>query len=459
MLRSLAPAAGAPVGLPPSHPVRCPALLVAAPASGQGKTTVVAALARLHTRLGRRVRVFKAGPDFLDPTILARASGLPVYTLDLWMGGEAHAAGLLHEAAQDADLILVEGVMGLHDGEPSSATLASRFRLPVLAVIDGSAMAQTFGALVLGLARYRPELRLTGVLANRVAGAVHADLLEASLPREALPDLRWWGALRGEPRIELPERHLGLVPAGELADLDARLDLAADALPAAARELPPTVTFDAASPDVDAPGIALAIDTPTLHGVRLAIARDAAFTFIYPANLRVLEALGAELVFFSPLDDAVLPDCDAVWLPGGYPELHGDALSANASMGQSLRAHVDAGLPLWAECGGLLVLLESLVDVQGRCMPMFGLLPGQARMQPRLAGLGLHEAPLPEGALRGHSFHYSTLQTSMTPLCITQAVRHGRRGEAVYRRGRLTASYFHAYFPSNPGAVARVLAP
>ncbi len=438
--------------LPALSSICCPALLVAAPASGQGKTSVTAALARLHTRQGRTVSVFKAGPDFLDPMILARASGRAVHQLDLWMGGEAHCRALLHAAAAESDLILVEGVMGLHDGDPSSADLALRFGLPVLAVIDGSAMAQTFGALALGLASYRQGLSMAGVIANRVAGAGHAELLRQSLPH----GLRWWGSLPRDERISLPERHLGLVQASELADLDARLDHAADALPAEAAGLPAQVSFDA--PDVTEPATATDPAMP-LRGIRIAVARDAAFSFIYPANLAQLEALGAALHFFSPLADAALPACDAVWLPGGYPELHLGAFGRNRRMAQALSAHCEAGRPLLAECGGLLALLDSLTDVHGQHAPMFGLLRGDAQMQQRLANIGLHEAALPEGRLRGHSFHYSKLATPLVPLCTTQPARAGRRGEAVFRIGRLTASYFHAYFPSNPGAVARLFLP
>ncbi len=203
----------------------CPALLVSAPASGQGKTSVTAALARWHRRHGRRVRVFKTGPDFLDPMVLERASGAPVQQLDLWMCGEDDVRARLHAAAGEADLILVEGVMGLFDGEPSSADLAQRLGLPVLAVIDGSAMAQTFGALATGLARYRDGLALYGVAANRVGSDYHAGLLGKSLP----DDLQWLGALPRGDAMTLPERHLGLVAAGELEDLDARLDALADA--------------------------------------------------------------------------------------------------------------------------------------------------------------------------------------------------------------------------------------
>jgi cobyrinic acid a,c-diamide synthase len=204
----------------------CPALLLAAPASGQGKTTVTAALARHHRDLGRRVRVFKTGPDFLDPMILERAAGAPVYQLDLWMGGEAHCRQLLYQAAGEADLILIEGVMGLFDGEPSSADLATLLGIPVLAIIDASHMAQTFGALAHGLASYRPGLPFAGVFANRVAGERHYQLLAESLP----PGLTVQGWLPRDADIALPSRHLGLVQAGQIADLEARLDQAAAAL-------------------------------------------------------------------------------------------------------------------------------------------------------------------------------------------------------------------------------------
>jgi len=425
----------------------CPAMLVSAPASGQGKTSVTAALARWHTRQGLRVRVFKTGPDFLDPQVLERVSGAPVYPLDLWMAGEADARARLYAAAGDADLILVEGAMGLFDGAPSSADLAQQFGLPVLAVIDGSAMAQTFGALASGLAHYRGGIALFGVAANRIGSAYHAQLLRESLPA----DLAWLGALPRDASLALPERHLGLVAAEEVGDLDQRLNALADAWALhAATVLPPAVSFAAtfAAPAAN-----------RLSGSRIAIARDKAFCFLYPANLDLLREEGAELAFFSPLAGDALPDCDAVWLPGGYPELHLAALARRTDLHAALQAHVDAGKPLLAECGGLLFALDTLADRDGDSAKMAGLLPGSAAMQPRLAALGLQGVDLPEGTLRGHTFHYARAAIAAEPIATAANPNRGPSGEHVYRRHRLTASFVHFYFPSNPNAAARLFLP
>lgn len=423
----------------------CPALLVAAPSSGAGKTSVTAALARYFTRQGKRVRVFKTGPDFIDPGIHERASGNPVYQLDLWMVGENECKRLLAEAARDADLILIEGVMGLFDGTPSSADLAERFGIPVLAVIDAGAQAQTFGAVAFGLAHYRPTLPFAGVLANRVASAGHAEMLKASLRS----DMRWFGSMPKAPEAALPERHLGLVLAAEQADLDEKLDTLAAALVLEASPLPLAVSFPFADPREV---------RPVLTDQQIAIAHDDAFAFIYRANLDLLIAMGATLKFFSPLYDSRLPDADAYYFPGGYPELHLDALAANLAMADAIRAAHAAGKPIVAECGGMMTMFESITDAEGRRVPMLGLLPGGVRMQAHLGGLGLQSVDLPEGTLRGHTFHYSLTETPLTPLAMAEK-QSGSQGEAVYRSGRLTASYLHFYWPSNPEAAARLFLP
>jgi len=460
-------------------------MLIAAPASGQGKTTVAAALARLHTRQGRRVRVFKCGPDFLDPVWHALASAAPVHQMDLWMTGEADCRSRLFDAAQQADLIIVEGVMGLFDGEPSAADLAQRFGLPVLAVIDASSMAGTFGALAFGLQHYRADLPWAGVLANRVASERHADMLKSSV-RE--PE-QWLGAVLRNPAMVLPERHLGLTLASEVSDAMQRLDAAADALantPLGQMTLldlqrwavdfiapvkgPEGLVAECSAacppPAMRAPPLPaqtpLPPNLPALHGKTIAIARDAAFCFIYAANLDCLRELGAELVFFSPLADAAVPPCDALWLPGGYPELHAQRLSTNTTMRESLAAHVAQHKPVWAECGGMMLLFDTLVTVDGQSHAQMGLLPGTVTLQKRLAGLGPQKLVLPEGTLRGHTFHYSTCVTTL-PAAYRTARSHQEptpdAGEAVYQLGSIRASYFHAWFASNPQATAALFTP
>lgn len=424
----------------------CPAVLVAAPASGQGKTTVTAALARAWRNRGLRVQAFKTGPDFIDPTILECATGRPVYQLDLWMGGEEDCRRRLHLAAGEADLIVIEGVMGLFDGTPSSADLAERFGVPILAVIDASAMAQTFGAIVHGLDQFREGVRLAGVIANRTGSAGHGDFLAESMP----PGIPLWGALRRDQAVELPARHLGLVLAGELQDLDQRLERAAE-------QLEPLLPKELASGTFPAAGGPAPVAATRLDGMRIGVARDTAFCFVYRANLDLLESLGADLAFFSPIADADLPaNTDAIYLPGGYPELHASALAANESLKSALREFHASGHPIVAECGGMLWLLERLTPLDEPSRPMVGLLAGEARMEPRLTALGMQEFELPGGTLRGHTFHHGRLDTA--PEASGHAINPRGRGaaEAVFRDGALIASFLHWYFPSNPEAAARL---
>lgn len=458
----------------------CVALLIAAPASGQGKTTVTAALARWHARQGKRVRVFKCGPDFLDPHWLSLASGQPVHNIDGWMLGMPAVRHSLHRAATEADVLLVEGVMGLFDGSMmTAADLAADLGLPVLAVVDASAMAGSFGALVLGLQQYREDVPWAGVIANRVAHAAHAQSLRESLRHPAL----WLGAMpplrldapthttphataptHGNARLAaaalFPQRHLGLMAATEVSDALQRLDAAADALQATELgQLPWTqwqqrwsVTF-APVPEQQRPTL-----PPLLHGRTVAVARDAAFSFIYPANLQCLRDMGADLVFFSPLAGDDLPGCDALWLPGGYPELHAGPLAANTRLQASLRAHVGQGRAIWAECGGMLALCESITLADGSTHALWGLLPARAQMQTRPVGLGMQQCTVQGGVLRGHTFHYSRLQGELPVVAqTTRAAGPSRAGDAVYALGSIHASYFHAWFASHPQAAAALL--
>ena len=323
--------------MPLQKPRNCGAWLISAPSSGQGKTSVTAALARHFRNRGLNVRVFKTGPDFLDPMMLERASGAPVYQLDLWMVGQHAVRSLLYAAAQTADLILVEGVMGLYDGEPSSADLATCFKLPVVTVIDAGSMAQTFAAVAQGLARFKP-IPYAGVIANRVASSRHAEMIASGLTT----DTPLLATLARSAEGGLPERHLGLVQAGELPDIEHKLDTLAKLLEASPPPLPSPVDFESS---FEPPPPQL------LANIRIGVARDAAFAFLYRANLDLLADMGARLQFFSILNDERLPDCDALYLPGGYPELHAATLEENESMRQEIQAFHAAGKPVYAECG------------------------------------------------------------------------------------------------------------
>ena len=386
------------------------------------------------------MRAFKCGPDFLDPMVLETATGQPVYNLDLAMCGEQDGVALLYSAAQEADVIIVEGVMGLYDGTPSSADIAARYSLPVMLTIDASGMAQTFGALASGLLAYSPQLKPAGVLANKVGSSGHADMLRDSLPK----NLAWLGALPDDDAYTLPERHLGLFRAAEIDDLDTRIEAAAKALAISSDlPLPPPVTFSQASSS-NIP--------PLLAGKKIAIARDEAFCFIYPANLQCLTALGATLEFFSPLHDETLPEADALWLPGGYPELHSKEIAENLMMRDALQTALSEQKPILAECGGMMALAQA-IDGQ----PAFGLMPGAANMQKRLQGLGVQHLELPQGTLGAHTFHYGSLDTTLAPASVAET-RFGK-GEALYRHGSLNASFLHFYFASNPMAAASLFLP
>ncbi len=405
---------------------------------------VTAALARLHRNAGRKVRVFKHGPDYLDPMVLEVASGHPVYQLHPWMTGEDECRWRLAEAAQDADLILIEGAMGLFDGAPSSADLAKLMGIPALPVIDASGMAQTFGALVLGFASFDPELSVYDVIANKIGSPRHAEMLSERLPEE----IRLLGAIPRNDAMNIPERHLGLIQPAELDNLDQKLDDAAQVLKEAGLDaLPKPVEIAALEPATRPEAL--------LAGVRIAIARDAAFSFIYRANTDLLLAMGAELHYFSPLEDSELPPADALWLPGGYPELHGAALAKNTAMADSIRAFHHAGKPILAECGGLMACAEELSDKEGVVHSVFGLIPGRAAMAKRLQGLGMHSLTAEQGELRGHTYHRSSLDTTWEPAAHTRK-QVGNGCEAVFSQNALVASYFHGYFPSAPKFVAAI---
>lgn len=438
-----------------SHPsVFCPALFLSAPASGQGKTTITAAMARLLVRQGKQVRIFKTGPDYLDPQILAQASGADVVPLDLWMAGEAWCQQQLYTAAQEADLIIIEGAMGMFDGEPSSADLAAYFNIPLAIVMDVKGMAQTAAAIATGLASFRDDIQIAGLIANNCGSQRHRELIETALP-ESLPLL--FSVARSE-EITLPERHLGLVQAHEVSQqLEQRFEVGADCLAEAGvlefiGSLPAIEFLPPANDD----NKNIVDDSQPLHNTTIAVAKDNAFSFIYDANVQLLESLGATIVFFSPMNDAIVPEADALWLPGGYPELHAKVLSENKSMLTSIQQCFAADKPILAECGGFLYILDTLTDLNNQTFSMAALLQGEGVMRGKRGCQGMQTAPLPEGDIRGHAHHRSRASLSSDAIAYGRRQRHPAPGEAIYRQGSLTATYLHLFFPSNPGAVVQL---
>lgn len=439
-------------------------LCIAGLASSVGKTTVTLALAAAFRRRGLRVRCAKVGPDFIDPGFHEAVTGTPSRTLDSWMLGPEALRTACARAGHDADLVLVEGVMGLFDGldgrteTGSTAEVAKSLGLPVMLVVDASAQVRSAAAVVLGAERLDPALDLAGVIVNRVGGDRHVRWLREAIAAHCRAPVV--GALPWREAIRLPERHLGLVTARERAfspelfdalaglaersiDLDACLALARSAV---APEPPPT---------------------PAARRVRLGVALDDAFQFYYPENLEALRAAGAEVVPWSPIEDARLPDVDALYLGGGYPEVHAARLAANHAARAAIRGFVAEGRPVFAECGGLMYLAESLEDVEGRAHPMVGVLPVCVRMQPRRLTLGYREVRLeadtllgPRGAsLRGHEFHASHLAASPAlPTAYRVADPTGDESWAEgYRVGSVLASYVHLHFGSRPGTARAIV--
>ena len=432
--------------------VHCPALFLTAPASNQGKTTITAALARYFTNQGKVVRVFKTGPDYLDPQILAQASKQPVEQLDIWMAGEDYCQGKLYQAAQEADLILVEGAMGMFDGEPSSADLAARFGIPMAIVMDVKGMAQTAAAVATGLANFRDDVQVAGLIANRCGSERHAELIRDALPA-SLPLL---ATLKRDEEITLPERHLGLVQADEVKDeleicFEGAVEWLKETQDTGLLELPSAVAFYPAN-QLDAEQTI----EQSLLGKTIAVAKDSAFSFIYDANVRLLQAMGAELAFFSPLNDQTLPEADALWLPGGYPELHAKRLSENDPIKTQIKAFHAQGKPILAECGGFLYCLDDLTDLDESTYPMCGVIAGHGAMRGKRGCQGMQTAILPEGAVQAHAHHRSRSHDTPAPIGYGKRQRHPAPGEAIYREKGLTASYLHLFFASNPNAIAAI---
>jgi cobyrinic acid a,c-diamide synthase len=434
-------------------------LLIAAPRSGSGKTTITLGLQRALARRGLTVRGLKCGPDYIDPAFHAAATGAPSANLDSYAMPEALLGQIASEVAS-ADIVITEGSMGLFDGVPgpdghtgASADIAALFGWPVLLVVDVSGQAQSAGAVALGCMRYDERIRVAGVILNKVASERHRRLACAGMERIGLPVL---GALPREASLILPERHLGLVQAGETADLHQRLDALAEAVSAA-------VDLDAviaAAKPTRLPAASAGAPALPAPGRRIAIARDAAFSFVYPHVEAGWRAAGATLAPFSPLADEPPPeDCDACWLPGGYPELHAGRLAAADRFMTGLRRFAQTR-PVHGECGGYMVLGRSLVDAEGAGHAMAGLLSVETSFAKRKMNLGYRRAVLqangplgPAGQmLTGHEFHYATIlaQGEDEPFAMVTDPHGSPPAPAGSRRGLVSGSFFHAIASREP---------
>ncbi|WP_119458934.1 cobyrinate a,c-diamide synthase [Rhodospirillaceae bacterium SYSU D60014] len=432
-----------------------PGLIIAAPASGSGKTTVTLALLRALCRAGVAAGSFKIGPDYIDPAFHAAASGRACPNLDSWAMRPETIARLLGALQQGADLVLGEGVMGLFDGAVdgtgSTADVAALTGWPVLLVIDVRGQAASAAALLRGFAGHRADVRIAGVLFNRVGGPAHADILRRAVAPLGIPVL---GCLPRIADLAVPERHLGLVQASERADLAAFLDRAADwivrhvdlgALQALAA--PMRLSFNGRTQTGEGAAV------PPL-GQRIAVADDAAFTFAYAALLEDWRAAGAELSLFSPLaDEAPTADADAVYLPGGYPELHAGRLAGNDAFLAGLRQAAVRGATVFGECGGYMTLGAGLVDAEGRRHAMAGLLPLEASFADRRLHLGYRQARLagacalgdPGQAFRGHEFHYASIvdEGDGKPLFECRDATGRALGSSGRRCGTVFGSFVH----------------
>jgi cobyrinic acid a,c-diamide synthase len=431
-------------------------LIIAAAHSGAGKTTVTLALLAALRRRGVVVHAAKAGPDYIDPAFHAAVTGTPSVNLDTWAMPDKLLEALARQAAHGADIVVIEGVMGLFDGSAeagahgrhgATADLAAHFGLPVVLVLDVARQAQSAAAIVRGFASHDPAVRIAGIILNRVGSERHRALVADAIARLDVPIL---GALPRDAALALPERHLGLVQAGEHPDLAALIDRLAgtaeryfdlDAIVAHAGLFNIGAAADGA----------LALPPP---GQRIALARDQAFSFVYPHVIDAWRQAGAEILPFSPLADEPPPhEADSCWLPGGYPELHAHALAAARNFSAGLKSFV-ATRPVHGECGGYMVLGESLEDAAGRRHPMTGLLGHWTSFATRKLHLGYRTARLLSAGMlggsgtliRGHEFHYASLMSAGDDEPFAEiAAGAGKAPEKTGgRRGRVTGTFFHA---------------
>ncbi len=428
-------------------------LLIAGTHSGCGKSTVTLGVLSALGRLGRKVQAFKAGPDFIDPGLHGLATGRPSRNLDLWMCGEDYVNDCLRRYSAGADAVVVEGAMGLYDGgKRSTAALARVIGAKVVLVVDAYGMAESAGAVLKGFGEY--GLPLDAVIFNRAGSESHYERLRA-----AADGVEPLGYVPRDVTFGIPERHLGLLVAEESPFKEGSLDALAGAV---MEHVNIERVFELSRETGGSPVSCIEKPGPDLPDLRVAVARDRAFCFYYEDNLDMLSEAGAELIPFSPLSDRAVPEgADALYIGGGYPEMHAAGLSENMEMAESIREFAECGSPVYAECGGLMYLGEGLYDADGTFYPMAGVLPFKSAMLKKRAALGYREVRMGrdcvlgrEGeTLRGHEFHYSEVSQKGDKEGVSYNVlgeEGGRVCSALYRA--TLASYTHVHFGSRPGA-------
>lgn len=447
------------------------AMVIAGAASGVGKTTVAIAVMGALTQRGYKVQPFKVGPDYIDPSYHSAICGFPCRNLDSWLLTPEVIRELFHRAMVGKDIAVIEGVMGLYDGAKgdddagSTAQLAKQLGLPVALVVDASKSSRSVGAVALGFKTFDPELHLAGVILNGIGGALHLDLALPSLHQAGVTYL---GYLPGRADFTLPERHLGLVPTAESEVAAAYYQrLAQQAASTLDLERLLAVASEVGAPAPDATATSVFPATPVAPQAAIAVASDQAFHFYYPDSLDLLTAWGAELIPFSPLTDTALPShITGVYLGGGFPEMFAATLAANASMRASIRAAAAGGLPIYAECGGLMYLGQRLEDLEGNDYAMAGVLPvrsvikdGRLYLGYRIVRASQDTCLLAAGdTVRGHEFHFSSLQTGAEPLTAAYEVIDppGQREGFVSRN--VLASYIHVHMGSKASLAPRFVA-
>lgn len=448
-----------------------PRLVIAAPASGSGKSTIASGLMAALRAMGAVVQGFKVGPDYIDPGYHTVATGRPSRNLDTWMVPAGAVLASFARAVAGAHIAVIEGVMGLFDGyhgrgeEGSTAEIAKLLQAPVVLVLDVAKMARSAAAMALGYHLYDPGLRLAGVICNNVASARHAQWVREAIEATGLAVL---GCIPRSATLHIPERHLGLHTAVErqaavqafLRDAAAliRQEVDLERIQAIARTAPPLHL-----PATSEPALA-----PTEADVRVAVAYDEAFCFYYEDNFDLLRQAGASLVFFSPLRSTALPQgISGLYLGGGYPELYATQLAENRPLLQEIQAAAEADMPIYAECGGLMLLTASITDHENHTYPMAGVLPGRAQMQRRLT-MGYRIATTRQSTLlqpkgvqvRGHEFHYSDWVDlpDEVPFAYDAVTLQGEQPRPEgFARGNLLASYVHLHFATRPEMVRRWL--